>query len=194
MDARDAKAHLRSALKNRRDSLTKDQQENEAKKILPLVLSLPAWKNSQTVCLYASFAGELPTQSLLIATLQSGKKLLLPRVNPNHQPSLHVVDDLSKLTLSPLGIFEPSETAPRMSPLSVDFFLVPGIAFDRHGNRLGHGSGFYDRLLAEIKSDAFCLGYAHNFQLVPSIPHEAHDKKVHAIATPSGIIEAEPAS
>lgn len=194
MDVRDAKAQLRSALKNRRDSLNQELQEEEAKKILPLIVSLPAWQNSQVVCLYASFAGELPTQRLLHSALQSGKKLLLPRVNPHHQPSLHVVYDLEKLVLSPLGILEPAESSPQVSPQKVDFFLVPGIAFDKQGNRLGHGSGFYDRLLAQIKSGAFCLGYAHDFQMVPMIPHEAHDIRVHAVATPTGIIQTQPAS
>lgn len=194
MDLRDAKAQLRSALKNRRDTLTKERQEEEAKKVLPLIVSLPAWKNSQVVCLYASFAGELPTQGLLYEALQSGKKLLLPRVNPHHQPSLHGVNDLGKLVLSPLGILEPAENSPPIDPREVDFFLVPGLAFDKQGNRLGHGSGFYDRLLAQIKDGAFCLGYAHDFQLIPTIPHEAHDKRVQAVATPSGIIHTQPAS
>lgn len=189
MDVRAAKAQLRQECKVRRDALTVTQREIEAKKVLPRILSHPAWHKSTKVCLYASFAGELPTPGLIQNALQSGKKVYLPRVNGDQLATIHQIDDVQQLVLSPLGILEPKETAPRIDPKKIDFFLVPGIAFDKQGNRLGHGSGFYDRLLAHAKSDVFCLGYAYDFQVVPQIPVEAHDRRVDAIATPSGIIE-----
>jgi 5-formyltetrahydrofolate cyclo-ligase len=67
-----------------------------------------------------------------------------------------------------------------IAPSKIDFFLVPGIGFDHQGHRLGHGSGFYDRLLSQANPNAFFVGFAYDFQLVPAIPREPHDINMHA--------------
>ncbi len=191
MHPHDAKAILREKLKAQRDALPPAERKLAADKALGLILQMPEWKRAQTVCLYASFKSELATSGLLESALRAGKKIILPRVaDENQRCTLHHVANPASLVLSSLGIPEPSAELPTIEPTAVDLFLVPGIGFDREGNRLGHGAGFYDRLLSSARSKGFRLGYSYDFQVVPAIPCEPHDVRVNAVATPSEIITA----
>jgi 5-formyltetrahydrofolate cyclo-ligase len=140
------------------------------------------------VCLYASFKHELGTHTLLQTALGAGKVLVLPRAQPNGTLSLHEVSDLSTLTSSHLGILEPAPGAPPRDVTDVDLFLVPGLAFDSNGHRLGYGAGFYDRLLRQAKPTAFTVGYGFDFQVNPEVPVEDHDQSLDAIVTPTGVV------
>jgi 5-formyltetrahydrofolate cyclo-ligase len=191
MNPQAAKALLRVELKKLRESLAPSERKLAADKILGLIIQLPEWQKAQTVCLYASFQGELPTDGLIQSALRAGKKVALPRVAADSvTATLHLVSNPASLILSNLGIPEPDVKLPIIAPTTIDLFLVPGIGFDREGNRLGHGVGFYDRLLAAAQSKGFRLGYGYDFQVVPAIPNEPHDIRVNAIATPSEIITA----
>ncbi len=193
MHPQDVKIILREKLKAQRDALPVAERKLAADKALGLILQMPEWKRAQTVCLYASFKSELATSGLLESALRAGKKIVLPRVaDKNQRCTLHHVANPASLVLSNLGIPEPAATLPTVEPTAVDLFLVPGIGFDREGNRLGHGAGFYDRLLASAQSKGFRLGYGYDFQVVPAIPSESHDIGVDAIATPSEIITVRP--
>lgn len=186
-----AKAQLRAGLKKQRDSLSVAEKNLAAEKTFLHVVQFPEWQKAQTVCLYVSFQGELPTPDLIQAALKAGKRVVLPRVATDEVScTLHAVTDTRSLIISALGISEPDAQLPTIEASQVDLFLVPGMGFDRAGHRLGHGAGFYDRLLASSKG--FHLGYGYDFQIVPVIPTEAHDVVMNAIATPSGIIDARP--
>ena len=193
MDPQEVKVHLRQELKNLREALNSAQRESAATAAQSKVVSLPEWKKAKVVCLYASFKSELPTTLLLQNLISSEKKCVLPKVNSSGQPELYEIKNLQDLELSSLEIPEPKITCLRIDPREIDLFVVPGIGFDRQGNRIGHGSGFYDRLLAQANPKAFLLGYGYDFQVVDSIPHQAHDIAVHAVATPCQIIHIKPA-
>ena len=191
MNPQEAKAILREKLKGQRDALPATERNLAADKVLGLILQLAEWKKARTLCLYASFKSELATNGLIQSALRAGKRIVLPRVaDENQRCTLHHVTNPASLVLSSLGIPEPSAELPMLEPTAVDLFLVPGIGFDRQGHRLGHGAGFYDRLLASAQSKGFRLGYGYDFQIVPAIPSESHDIPMDAIATPSEIITA----
>ena len=193
MDPQEVKVRLRQELKSSRDSLSPAQREAAAKAAEAKIVHLPEWQNAKVVCLYASFQGELPTTQLLQNLLRSDKRCVLPKVNSQGMPELYEIKSFQDLELSSLEILEPKINCPRINPTQIDFFLVPGIGFDRQGNRLGHGAGFYDRLLAQASPTAYFLGYGYDFQVVDAIPHETHDMVMHAMATPSQIIYIKPA-
>jgi len=193
MDSQKVKVSLRQELKNLRESLSPAQRAAAAMAAEAKIFDLPEWKKAQVVCLYASFKGELPTTQLLQLLINSEKRCVLPKVNSEGQPELYEIKSFQDLELSSLEILEPKINCPRINPTQIDFFLVPGIGFDRQGNRLGHGAGFYDRLLALASPTAFLLGYGYDFQVVDAIPHEAHDIVMHAMVTPSQIIYIKPA-
>ena len=115
MDARAAKQTLRAELKARRTALTARELQVAGDATARLITQLPEWKQAKTVCLYASFGGELPTDALLALALLEGKRLLLPRVSHRTQLTLHEVSDLGALQPSRLGIREPKSAAPAAS-------------------------------------------------------------------------------
>jgi len=193
MNTQEVKAGLRQELKNLREALSLAQRENAASNAELKIIDLPEWKRAKVVCLYASFKEELPTLQFLQKVLATEKKCVLPKVNSQGEPELYIVENFRDLELSPLEILEPKKNCTLISPAQIDFFLVPGIGFDRLGHRLGHGSGFYDRLLSQANPSAFFLGYCYDFQVVPAIPFEAHDIGMHAVVTPTQIIYIKPA-
>jgi 5-formyltetrahydrofolate cyclo-ligase len=188
METRASKDRLRAELKARRTALTPRELQVAGDAAARLVTQLPEWKQAKTICLYASFGGELPTDALMMLALLEGKLLLLPRVTNKTTLVLHEVADLAALQPSRLGIREPKPTAPVAALAAAGLVLVPGLGFDGAGRRLGFGGGFYDRLLAKPPRKTFLLGYAHAFQLVSRLPDEPHDIKVKAVVTPQGVI------
>ena len=119
------------------------------------VRSLPCWREAQVLLCYLSMGSELETRALIEGAWQEDKRVLLPRVVPK-SPELawYLVDDFSSLVRSPFGICEPvpgvhpAYPSSVMSKLQGAVAIVPGLAFDRHGFRLGYGGGYYDRFLA----------------------------------------------
>jgi 5-formyltetrahydrofolate cyclo-ligase len=188
MDVRAAKDRHREELKARRTALTPRELQAAGDAAARLITQLPEWKQAGTVCLYASFGGELPTDALLAAALLEGKRLLLPRVTGESALTLHEVTDPAALRPSRLGIREPEPGAPVVPLAEAGLILIPGLGFDGAGRRLGFGGGFYDRLLARPPRKTFLLGHAHSFQMVSRLPEEPHDIKVKAVATPQGVI------
>ena len=188
MDLRAAKAQLRAEMKARRAELSATEHAQQAAQAAHALCTLPQWQAARVVCLYASFKHELGTQDLLQRALDEGKSLVLPRARPDGTLSLHQVTDLRALASSHLGILEPAADAPVCLVATVDLFLVPGLAFDAEGHRLGYGAGFYDRLLTQARPNAFTIGYGFAFQVCPEVPTEAHDQRLQAILTPTGVV------
>jgi 5-formyltetrahydrofolate cyclo-ligase len=187
MDLRAAKAQLRADMKARRAGLAAADLSTFAAQASANLRATPEWRAAKVVCLYVAFKQELGTNPLLQAVLDEGKVLALPRTHPDGRLSLHEVSDLTTLLASRLGILEPPTSAPERRPVDIDLFLVPGLAFDSEGHRLGHGAGFYDRLLAQTKPSTATIGYGYDFQLLARVPTEPHDVALQAVVTPQGI-------
>ncbi len=188
MDLRAAKAQLRAEMKARRGGLAEAETGPAASQACAILQATPEWREAKVVCLHVSFKQELGTGPLLQVALDDGKVLVLPRTQPDGRLSLHEVTDLTTLVASRLGILEPLPTAPARRPSDLDLVLVPGLAFDGEGNRLGYGAGFYDRLLAQTRPTTATIGYGYGFQLQAKVPTEPHDIALQAIATPQGIV------
>lgn len=188
MELRAAKARLRAELRSRGAVLTPQELEIAGKAAATLVVGLPEWKQSKVICLYASRGSEPATDGLMQQALAEGKTLLLPRIEGAGTLSLREVSTLADLTISPLGIREPTADARVVPADRAGLILVPGLGFDRRGHRLGHGAGYYDRLLAHLPRRVFLLGHAHSFQILGLVPTESHDIKIKAVVTPQGLI------
>ena len=83
---------------------------------------------------------------------------------------------------------QPPSEAPRLDALAIDAVLVPGVAFDRAGHRLGYGGGYYDRLLPSLRRDCLRVGLAYDEQVVDELPAEEHDVRLHAVVTPTRLL------
>lgn len=137
---------------------------------------LPA---GDTFLLYWSIRNEVPTRNIIQALWQAGKTVLLPKLVDGVFQAGIVTPDTT-LTSGAFFIPEP----PRVSHMErIDIIAVPGVAFDTKGHRLGFGKGFYDRFLSTVTGTT--VGLAYRFQVLDSVPHEAHDIPVDCVLTES---------
>ena len=141
------------------------------------------------VALYCALAGEVPTERIRNAYLAAGVRLYYPRVAGKGTLAFFPHRDGDGWETGPYGILEPSIPAgmePRLS--GWDIIVVPGLAFDRRGNRLGRGYGYYDRFLHSVPESVPRVGLAFADQRIPEVPVEAWDVPVHALVTEEGVI------
>jgi 5-formyltetrahydrofolate cyclo-ligase len=140
------------------------------------VLKLPELVAAGWVAGFVSFGTEVPTHELLRKLLADGKRVCVPSFDPVGQRYIcselkHFDADLAE---GKLGILEPKHAALRPVPVDkVDAWLVPGLAFDEAGNRLGRGMGYFDQLLRDARGVKIALAY--DFQVVKKVPTDGHD-------------------
>jgi 5-formyltetrahydrofolate cyclo-ligase len=183
-DERAEKQAIRTRVLAARDAMPASTRQSFADAVMASVLSTSQYQQANTVLAYVSFGSELSTMSLLQRVLADGKALVLPRVLKNQkQLQLHRVQALDQLTEGVWGIREPRADAPTIALNDIDFILVPGVAFDLAGFRVGYGGGYYDRLLAAANPATTRLSAAFECQIVDVVPNEAHDERVDIIIT-----------
>lgn len=182
---RSAKKALRADVIARRDALKAETRRRDSQAITANLLALPEYRAAVVVCAYASFGSEFDTAAFCSDVVASGKRLLLPRVNrAARMLELREVKNLGgDLVAGVWGISEPAERCPIVPLTSVEFLLVPGVAFTAKGERLGYGGGFYDRLLSGLDAKTSRVAAAFALQVVDSIPTGPNDQRVHMIVT-----------
>jgi 5-formyltetrahydrofolate cyclo-ligase len=141
---------------------------------------------AKSVAAFSSIQGEVDTLTLLEGVLKAGKKLYLPRVSKDRsQLGFYEVKDLTKLEPGAFGILEPQPRRPaRVGDL--DMMILPGLAFDRRGSRLGFGKGYYDRILPSLKKSALSVGLCYSFQVIDRVPVNGADVPVKALLHEKG--------
>ena len=182
------KEKLRKEALKRRDALPEEQREYKSRRIAETISKLPEFRAAQTVLLFASYSSEVDTWPLIRQALDAGKTVALPRVEEDRWVlSIRRVRDLGKdLQLSRWGIMEPEEHCQLVELDKLDFVLVPGVAFDEQGRRLGYGGGFYDNLLRSLpaRDDGPALvAVAFEMQVVAKVPGDRSDVPIPLIVT-----------
>ncbi|HSW62219.1 MAG TPA: 5-formyltetrahydrofolate cyclo-ligase [Dissulfurispiraceae bacterium] len=187
--AQTAKQLIRLHYRKVRDGIAPTGREEKNRALHRSASLLPAYLQSRTVLLYASFGSEVNTWPLIDDCLARDVRTVLPRVDKK-EGKLVLYRILRRADLQPgsFGIAEP-QSRPEMLvlPAEIDFAFVPGVAFDRTGARIGYGKGFYDRLLADCR--AFSAGLCYREQLAENIPCGPHDRRVQIIVTDEGVID-----
>lgn len=211
----EARQALRRAMLARRAALPPDEAARLGHAAQDALLASPAWQSARQVLLYVAVRNETATARLLDAAWADGKQVLLPRcLTPAAAPGATgsaspAADCDNEMCLAPCacaadltpgryGIAEPDparcpaidmDAAPGLAPnFAPDLAVIPGVAFDRRGNRLGHGAGYYDRFLAHPAMVLTALvGLAYAFQIVPALPVAPWDRPVHALCTEEGL-------
>ena len=189
----ESKSSMRAHVLACRDALSDAERARKSRRIADRVMALPEFHSAQVPLLFASFGCEVDTWPLIRAALQVGKRVVLPAVsNSPRCLRLRRVDD-SEVDLQPgvWGIMEPREHCVEVASSELDFVLVPGVAFDARGGRLGYGGGYYDWLLAQLgaqKPSVPLVAVAFELQIVPVVPTDTHDLPVPIIVTEERII------
>ena len=176
---------LRQQIRKTRANLTALQQQQAEDSITQQALALIEERNAQHIALYLSFDGEISTDKLIKILWAQGKQVYLPVLhpfNPNHLLFLRYLPDTPMLK-NKFGIWEPKFNVQNVLPLDeLDILFTPLVAFDKQGNRLGMGGGFYDRTLQNWQNSSFIpVGLAHQCQQVEQLPTEAWDVPLHQI-------------
>jgi 5-formyltetrahydrofolate cyclo-ligase len=151
------------------------------------LLGLVEARSARTVCLYSAIGSEVPTDRVSRALSAGGAILAYPRVRGS-QLELFGVGDPSELRPGYRGIREPPAGALPVELAEVDLFVVPGIAFDRRGNRLGRGGGHYDRLLQAAGPRAHRIGLCYAERVLEELPVAPWDRPVQCIVTENEVI------
>ena len=176
---------LRQQIRKTRANLTALQQQQAEDSITQQALALIEARNAQHIALYVSFDGEISTEKLIKTIWAQDKHVYLPVLhpfNPNHLLFLRYLPDTPMLK-NKFGIWEPKLNVQNVLPLDeLDILFTPLVAFDKQGNRLGMGGGFYDRTLQNWRNSSFIpVGLAHQCQQVEQLPTEAWDVPLHQI-------------
>jgi 5-formyltetrahydrofolate cyclo-ligase len=161
----------------KRNRLVPDKIAGLSKRIQEFVIESKEFKSAKVVGAYYAFGSEVKTDLILEKAKVLGKKVALPSVE-GESLTFYELSSGKYLVKGRFGIMEPLPYGPveRM-----DLLVVPGIAFDKKGYRLGYGKGYYDKFLAE--KSLFSIGLAYSFQLLESLPRGKYDRRLDAIAT-----------
>lgn len=172
-------------MRARRRNLTAAEISEKSMKIQEFLFGFEKYQNAETVMLYLSAFKEPSTAEIVKAALKSKKRVIVPVSNTENETlTLSYINGFEELEKGAYGILEPKIIRPAAAA-DIDFILVPGIAFDYRGNRLGFGKGYYDKLLYNCGAEKTALCYA--FQLIEEIPSDAHDVPMNTIITEEGI-------
>lgn len=176
----DRKAALRRATSAARRELSSLERQAASGAIVRRLQRLPELRAADTVLLYAASREEADIGALVGPLVQRGVTTLFPRVRGD-ELELVAAADIRTLQLGYRGIHEPA--GPAVDPEVVDVALLPGVAFDLTGGRLGQGGGHFDRLLRRLPPHTLRVGVAFACQVVPRVPQEDHDAEVDLVVT-----------
>ncbi|SHJ75336.1 5-formyltetrahydrofolate cyclo-ligase [Desulfofundulus thermosubterraneus] len=185
------KGELRKDVLKARGSLSPVEVAEKSKRILTRVLSLEEFHRARTLMAYVDFRNEVQTGALIAESMARGKRVAVPVTDVAGRrltPSL-LLDYPGDLAPGTWGILEPRPECLRpLEPQELDLVVVPGVAFDLKGNRLGYGGGFYDRFLPRTRPDTVWLALAFELQIRPQVYAGPHDCPVHIVVTEERVV------
>lgn len=163
------------------------QAQAVSRLIMERVLELPEFRRAGSLLLYVDARTEVRTREAIGRLLADGRPVAVPYCQDAHL-ELFRLKDLSELSAGRFGILEPDlelrgRSDRKVDPANLELVVVPGLAFDPRGARLGHGHGFYDRLLRDVGPETFLVAPAFQCQMFDELPTEAHDVFMHCIVT-----------
>lgn len=191
-DKNNDKASIRSLILAKRKNLSRKYVIEKSGLITEHVLSLKEYKEADCVFAYISLNNEADMHDLLLYALKSGKRVAVPRVCKTDM-DFYYIDSLERLVKGSFGILEPFSDALPAEYEKNAVMLIPGVAYDMAGNRIGYGGGYYDRYFAkqmELKTNLMncIIAPAYEFQITDEIPSEEHDIRVNKIVTENGCL------
>lgn len=184
----DSKTQIRQTILAKRSSLTEDFLKTASHRIVLKLLSLEEFVLSERLGLYAAFRNEVLTDEIFQKSHALRKEIYYPKVNTQkREVQFYRVHSLKELKAGFAGILEPSKGHPLTDIRYLNMMIVPGVAFDRQGNRVGFGLGYYDRLLEKFLGKRVALAF--EFQVVEELPKTPRDERLDFIITEERILK-----
>lgn len=184
---------LRKEILEKRNNLNLVKREKMDKEILDKFYETQYYNEAEKIFIYICYASEINTKEIINKALKDNKKIYVPRTEfkSRHMDAVKITS-LDNLKESTYGILEPSTDAPHIDPNELDLIVVPGVAFDRNGGRMGYGAGFYDRYFKKIKKENIKkivkLALAYELQILNEVPMNEQDVPVDYIITENEFI------
>lgn len=177
------KKALRASIKQKRRALSIEYRQQASRKMQAELTRLPCYQVAEYIMLYMAMPDEVQLDELIAMVLKDGKKAVIPLVTGAGLMEAVELSDMTDLVPDKYGIKTVSEEKRRLiAPDKIDLIIVPGVAFDKAGHRLGMGGGFYDRFMLRA-SRAVRAALAYDCQLLAAVPAEVHDLTVDYIIT-----------
>ena len=169
---------MRRTIGEKKRAMTREEIESASERLTEKFLQTEFYRDCRSIYAYLSYNQEVRTDALIRRAIQDGKRVAVPKVYGETDMRFLWLDDPARIAPGAYGIPEPVDDGPEADDPAA-LVLMPGLAFDPQGHRLGYGGGFYDRFLAAEPHPTIALCYA--FQLLPQLETEAHDIPVDAV-------------
>jgi len=184
----ESKRRLRRQMSLLRNDVTAADSERAGELAARALIDLDLAKRAERIALYAALPYEIPTRILFDAVIEKTGAALLPRTTDPIGLEFFAVERWEELRPGAFGVLEPQSDATAVRLRPDDLVVVPGVAFDEAGYRLGHGKGYYDRAFAaELGDSPTLVGFGYEFQIVEAVPHDERDRQMDAIVTDQGV-------
>ena len=187
LTAFERKKELRRKMLALRRALSDDEVEKKSHLLTEQILALPQYRKAKRIMAFLAMKGESNLDGLISQALSEGKEVYVPVCLPERQMEAGRLLDMDHFVKGPLGLRDLPKGYDTITPEELDLVLVPGVACDRAGNRLGMGAGYYDRYLSRVPLEKR-VAALWDFQMVEAIPSEPFDRKMAKIVTDTGII------
>lgn len=178
------KSELRIRIREERKELTKEEKKEFDYAIFYKLINSKEYVNAQHIFIYVSLKDEVDTYKIIEDSILRKKHIYVPKVISEEKIMKAVqINSISELELGYYGVYEPVNLEKAIGEKYIDLVIVPGMAFDYEGGRLGYGGGFYDKFLSRLNPKVPKIALAYEFQLISKVPTEKHDVKVDRIIT-----------
>lgn len=178
------KKFIRSEILEKRGKISQEEKLKWDEKIFEELINREVYKKASVIFAYVSYDNEVDTHKIINHAIKSGKTICVPKIASKAEGmKIFKINSFEDLEIGYFGIQEPKNYCVEVKGEEVDLILMPGVAFDREGGRIGYGGGFYDRFLQNKKVHGFKLAVTYNFQILDNIPMEDYDVKVDDIIT-----------
>ena len=190
-EIRETKDEIRKNIAKTLDALSESEVEEKTKKIENRLFEFANFLEANIALLYVNSISEVKSLQIIKRCLNYKKIVILPAFDTaTHEMNLMKIDNADEdLVIGPRGILEPNSSRCNVVPIEcIDIAIIPGVAFDEKGGRIGSGDGYYDRLIPKLPITTRKVALAFEYQIIPQVQMESHDKYVDIIITEKRII------
>lgn len=188
------KPAFRDAIKARLAKLSPSERTAAATRLIAHLQTDPAIATARTILAYGALPSEISLDPFITAALSAGKRIAIPLIDwgTKSMDPVEITNLADDLETGRYDIRVPRAGLTRVQPDQIEVILLPGLAFDRAGNRLGRGAGFYDRFISALHQGGHrptLIGVCHDAQIVDRVPTEPHDHRVDRVITEQGPLD-----
>lgn len=184
VETNNTKSEFRDYIAKKKEALPLVEKREMDNAIYETIINSHEFINAKVIFIYISFGKEVDTHNIIQYAIASGKEVCVPRVISRLKGMRALkINSLDELEISNYGILEPKENSEEVSVENMDLAVIPGLAFDLQGGRIGYGGGFYDRFFSNSDINIKKIALAYEFQILEEIPLEDHDIAIDSIIT-----------